>query len=187
MPVPETAGIRHRGPYAWLYATGNVRTAQIVLTNGLGGTQLGLWFSCGQLRDQLVDDDADTHSLAARAVPAVEECAIAQRVAAIFTGAAAWHGHRISGHCTSWGSHNYGVMCIVPQNTSWNELFSWPHHQVLPPRPGLSQPKPLSRSFVRLDVTAEDALRGDSADTERCRMVMADSRETNMRESNTRG
>jgi hypothetical protein len=83
---------------------------QIVLTNGLGGTQLGLWFSCGQLGDQFVDDDADPHSLAARAIPAVEQWAIAQRVAAFFTGAAAWHGHCISGHCSSWDSHGCGVM-----------------------------------------------------------------------------
>jgi hypothetical protein len=45
--------------------------------------QLGLWFSYGQLRDQLADDDADTRSLAARAIPTVEQCAIAQRVAAL--------------------------------------------------------------------------------------------------------
>jgi hypothetical protein len=50
--------------------------------------QRGLWFSYGQLRDQLVDDDADPRSLAARAIPAVEQCAIAQRVAAFFADAA---------------------------------------------------------------------------------------------------
>jgi len=82
---------------------------QIVRTNGLGGAQLGLWFSWGQLRDQLVDDDADTHSLAARAIPAVEQWAKAQRVAASSTGVAAWRGHCISGHCSSWGSHGCGV------------------------------------------------------------------------------
>ena len=72
--------------------------------------QLGLWFSCGQFRDQLVDDDADTRSLAARAIPAVEQSAIAQRVVVFFAGAAAWHGHCISDHCSSWGSHGCGVM-----------------------------------------------------------------------------
>jgi len=67
--------------------------------------QRGLWFSYGQLRDQLVDDVADTRSLAARAIPPVEQCAIAQRVVAFFADAAAWHGH-----CSSWGSHGCGVM-----------------------------------------------------------------------------
>ncbi|MDT5244010.1 MAG: hypothetical protein QOD36_1386 [Mycobacterium sp.] len=33
-------------------------SSEIVLTNGLGGVQVGLWFSYGQLRDQLADDDA---------------------------------------------------------------------------------------------------------------------------------
>jgi hypothetical protein len=102
-------GQKVSGPIAVDVPPGKVIT-QIVLTNGLGGTQLGLWFSRGQLKDQLVDDDADTRSLAARAIPAVEQCAIAQRVAASSTGVAAWHGHCISGHCTSWGSHGCGVM-----------------------------------------------------------------------------
>jgi hypothetical protein len=83
---------------------------QIVLANGLGGVQLGLWFSYGQLCDQLADDEADTRSLAARAIPAVEQRAIAQRVGASLAGAAAWHCHCLSGHCNSWGSHACGVM-----------------------------------------------------------------------------
>jgi hypothetical protein len=87
--------------------------AQIVLTNGVGGTQFGVWFSCGQLCDQLVDDDADTHNLAAGAIPAVEQWAIAQRVLALFTVATTWHCHCISGHCSSWGSQGCGVMGIV--------------------------------------------------------------------------
>ena len=80
------------GPIAVDVPLGKGNT-QIVLKNGLGGTQLGLWFSWGQLGDQFVDDDADTHSLAARAIPAVEQCAPAQRVAACSTAAAAWHAH----------------------------------------------------------------------------------------------
>src|SRR6478735_10503657 len=90
---------------------------QIVRTNGLGGTQLGLWFSWGQLGDQFVDDDADTHSLAARAIPAVEQCAPAQRVVACFTGAAASCGHCISGQQLRqpwlWRDANYAVKHVV--------------------------------------------------------------------------
>ena len=90
-------------------ALGAANVAVLGISGGSSG-QLGLWFSCGQFRDQLVDDDADTYGLAAWAIPAVEQCAIAQRVVTFFTGAAAWHGHCISGHCSSWDSHGCGVM-----------------------------------------------------------------------------
>lgn len=104
LDVPETASVNP--PLSHLVVT----TSAPGMVIGLGGTQLGLWFSRGQLRNQFVDDGADTRSLAARAIPAVEQCAIAQRVVALLTGAAAWHGHCISGHCSSWGSHGCGVM-----------------------------------------------------------------------------
>src|SRR6185436_18846088 len=69
-PTGRASSWRCRAPTrssAWPESLMGKAITQIVLTNGLGAaTQLGLWFSWGQLGDQFVDDDADTHSLAAR-------------------------------------------------------------------------------------------------------------------------